>query len=260
MKVIRKISELKALVSTLKSSGKFVGFVPTMGALHEGHLSLIEKSKETCDVTVASIYVNPSQFNDSSDFELYPRTEDQDFEKLIGINCDVVFVPSVKEIESLPLPSKVDISLLENVMEGKERPGHFEGVIQVVYRLFLAVNPDFSFFGEKDFQQIMVVRKMVIDTGLKVKIIDCPIERASSGLALSSRNVRLSKKGIRKASSIYSILTNKELSSVSEKRKELVDQGFEVEYVEVHKMGDSSRLFAAVWLEGVRLIDNIALN
>lgn len=259
MKVIRNIEELKVLVSAHKSRNQTIGFVPTMGALHEGHLSLVERSLEECSLTVVSIYVNPSQFNESSDFDKYPRNEKADLTLLESVNCDVVFIPTVEEVQSLPKPSSVNIGDLADVMEGKERPGHFEGVIEVVYRLFLAVNPDLAFFGEKDYQQIMVVRKMVEDTKLDVQVVDCPIKRESSGLAMSSRNVRLSSHGKTFAASIYSVLNDTTYKSSMEKSKKLDELGFEVEYVEVHKLGVSSRLFAAVWLEGVRLIDNIAV-
>lgn len=259
MKVVRTLKELQAETEVYKKKGKTIGFVPTMGFLHQGHMSLIAASKDQTDVTIASIYVNPSQFNDASDFESYPRDEKADFELLKNHNCDIVFVPSSSEIESLPLPEKVDLAGLENVMEGKERPGHFEGVIEIVYRLFIAVNPDFSFFGEKDFQQIMVVQKMVEATKLTTQIVGCPIIREESGLAMSSRNSRLSETGKEKASLIYEVLNNKGIA-IEDKRSELEQLGLKTEYIEQHNLSNSSRLFAAVWLEGVRLIDNIPVD
>jgi pantoate--beta-alanine ligase len=260
MKVVRSILELKLLVSTYKSEGKTIGFVPTMGALHEGHISLLDKSLNECDLSIVSIYVNPSQFNQQSDFKSYPRNEIDDILKLETGGCDVAFIPEVSDIESLPLPSFVDLGSLENVMEGSNRPGHFKGVIEVVHRLFTAVKPNKAFFGEKDFQQVMVVRTMVSATGLDVEIVDCKILRESSGLAMSSRNVRLSAKGKVQASGIYKVLIDSTLDSVSVKANELKRLGFEIEYVENHKLGEISRLFVAVWLEGVRLIDNIAID
>lgn len=258
MKVVRDISELEHLVSAYKSRGESVGFVPTMGALHDGHISLLMKSKEECDLSIVSIYVNPSQFNQTADFESYPRNEEADLQKLAENNCDIAFLPTVSQIERLPLPTGVNLGSLETVMEGSKRPGHFNGVVQVVYRLLIATKPDKAFFGEKDFQQIMVVKKMVADTKLPVSIISCAILRESTGLAMSSRNVRLSEEGKLKAAQIYQVLSGPGLSGVKE--KELLQRGFEVEYVEEHNLGGLSRLFTAVWLEGVRLIDNIAID
>jgi pantoate--beta-alanine ligase len=260
MKVVRTISELKLLVSTYKSEGKTIGFVPTMGALHNGHISLLQKSKEVCDLSIVSIYVNPSQFNQLSDYKSYPRNELADLSKLKIGGCDIVFIPEVEDIESLPLPRSIELGDLERVMEGLNRPGHFKGVIEVVYRLFLAVQPTKSFFGEKDFQQVMVVQKMVSDTNLKIEIVNCEIIREASGLAMSSRNVRLSTEGKVQASEIYKVLVNRSLQSELVKSNELKRLGFEVEYIEQHKLGDLSRLFVAVWFEGVRLIDNIAID
>ena len=260
MKVVRSISELKLLVSAYKSEGKTIGFVPTMGALHDGHISLLQKSLKICDISIVSIYVNPTQFNQSSDFESYPRNEIEDISKLTVGGCDIAFIPEVEDVESLPLPNTVELGSLEDVMEGLNRPGHFKGVIEVVYRLFCAVQPNKAFFGEKDFQQIMVVRKMVSDTDLNVEIINCEILRENSGLAMSSRNVRLSSSGKVQASRIYEVLLDPKLETESLKSNELERLGFEVEYLEQHNLGDLSRLFVAVWLEGVRLIDNIAID
>ena len=258
MKVARNIADLKQLISAYKLEGKTIGFVPTMGALHDGHISLLNNSLTYCDVSVVSIYINSSQFNQASDFDNYPRTEEVDIFKLAANKCDVVFLPNVEEIEKLPLPGNVDLGGLGNVMEGAKRPGHFQGVIEIVFRLFQCVCPDKAFFGEKDFQQIMVVRKMVLDTNLEVEIIDCDIKREKSGLAMSSRNVKLSATGKVKAAQIYNVLITQSL--ISTKTDILTRLGFDVEYIEVHKLGNLSRLFAAVWLEGVRLIDNIAVD
>ncbi len=260
MKVVHSISELKLLVSTYKSEGKTIGFVPTMGALHDGHISLLQRSLETCDLSIASIYVNPSQFDQSSDFKSYPRNEIEDISRLQEGGCDVVFIPEVEDVESLALPCSVELGALESVMEGSNRPGHFKGVIEVVYRLFTAVQPDRAFFGEKDFQQVMVVRKMVSDTNLNIEVVNCEILRETSGLAMSSRNVRLSPQGRIQAARIYEVLIDDQFNSEFIKLNELKRLGFEVEYLEQHKLGDLSRLFVAVWLEGVRLIDNIAID
>jgi len=218
MKVVRRISELKQLISAYKSEGKSIGFIPTMGALHDGHVSLLNRSRSVCAISVVSIYVNPSQFNQSSDFNSYPRNEQADLYQLKLHKCDIAFLPIVEEIEKRPLPTDVELGTLENVMEGAKRPGHFKGVIEIVYRLFDCVCPDKAFFGEKDFQQIMVVRKMVADTKLEVEIVDCDIKREQSGLAMSSRNVRLSEGGKTKAAQIYKVLMTRNLNSKKSRR------------------------------------------
>lgn len=260
MKVVRQISELKLIVSGYKSASKVIGFVPTMGALHEGHISLLKQSVEICDISIVSIYVNPSQFNVSSDFLSYPRNEIEDLSKLKDGGCDIAFIPEVADIDFLGLPRSVKLGYLENVMEGSNRPGHFKGVIEIVYRLFSVVKPNKAFFGEKDFQQVMVVRKMVADTSLDIEIVSCKILREASGLAMSSRNVRLSDNGKIKAAKIHYVLKSSKFGSDALKYNELKRLGFEVEYLTKHNLGGFSRLFVAVWIEGVRLIDNIAID
>lgn len=259
MKVVRTIADLRSEVEQVKDSNKSIGFVPTMGFLHPGHLSLVEASSKVNDHTVVSIYVNPSQFNEVSDFDNYPRNEEKDLELLASSDCDVVFIPTVQEIEKLPLPDFIDLGNLDKVMEGACRPGHFQGVVEVVYRLFQAVNPTTAYFGEKDFQQLMVIQKMVIESSLPINIIGCPILREASGLAMSSRNSRLSKAGLEKASLIYKVISNSDLSA-DEMKSELFKNSFDVEYVEHYEFLGVRRLFVAAWLEGVRLIDNIALD
>lgn len=259
MKVVRTVVELRSEIEQVRAKNQRVGFVPTMGFLHDGHLSLVEKSNSENECTVVSIYVNPSQFNEASDFDSYPRNEENDIAMLEKTSCMIVFIPSVSEIEVLELPKNVDLRGLENVMEGQCRPGHFQGVIEVVYRLFRAVNPASAYFGEKDFQQLMVIQKMVEDCQLPIKIVGCPVHRERSGLAMSSRNSRLSVAGLDTASFIHQTITNSSLS-IAEMKAELSRKSFDVEYIEAYSFGKGKRLFIAAWLEGVRLIDNIALD
>lgn len=190
-----------------RKNGKIIGFVPTMGALHAGHISLINRAKQSCDLVVCSIFVNPTQFNNLSDLQKYPRTLDSDKRMLEEAGCDVVFAPEIEEIyskEELDLKirniedkswtegKQVDFGILDKVMEGAQRPGHFNGVAQVVSKLFRIVLPHQAFFGQKDFQQLAIIRSMVKQLQMDVEIISCPIEREKDGLAMSSRNVRLS--------------------------------------------------------------------
>lgn len=256
-----------------------VGFVPTMGALHEGHLSLVEKAVKENEVTVVSVFVNPIQFNNKDDFEKYPRTEEEDFKLLAAAGVDAVFAPTEQEM----YPSKnddkkeYDLGKTAEVMEGKYRPGHFQGVARVLDILFRLVNPHRAYFGEKDFQQIAVVRNLIKSEGLNIDIVACPIKRASDGLALSSRNSRLSKEERELAPEIYKTLEysveySKEHSvrATHDTVVERIDAipGMKVEYFEIV----DARTLAPVeeweesnWIVGcitvycgdVRLIDNI---
>lgn len=255
---VNTVDELLKLVRSLKSNGLRIGFVPTMGFLHQGHMSLVQAAQQECDIVIASIYVNPTQFNDPKDFNNYPKDIERD-KSLLDLNsCDYVFIPSQHEIESLPIEN-VDLEGLDEVMEGRFRPGHFRGVVEVVYRLFTACEPDVAFFGEKDFQQLMVIQKMVDALSLPIKIVGVPIVRELNGLAMSSRNVRLSTEGRAKAKVIFETLKGYPAVQRAEAKQKLSDAGFELEYFEVHRFRDSQRLFIAGFLEGVRLIDNIEL-
>jgi pantoate--beta-alanine ligase len=191
MKLIYKASELSQATSSARRAGKFIGFVPTMGALHEGHLSLMHFCRDQNDVAIASIFVNPTQFNDSNDLRNYPRMPDKDIAMLKGEGCDIVFLPDENEMYPVPDTRLFDFGGLENYMEGRHRPGHFNGVAQVVTRLFDIVMPHRAYFGLKDFQQLAIVKKFVSDLRYPVEIIPCPIVRESDGLAMSSRNMRL---------------------------------------------------------------------
>jgi len=274
---IEKSQEIKSLISEYKSEGKIIGFVPTMGALHDGHLSLIAESKKQCDVTVVSIFVNPTQFNDKSDLEKYPRTLEADLSLLQDLKCDIVFTPDVDEMYPEEDSRTFDFGFLETVMEGANRPGHFNGVAQIVSKLFDIVQPNKAFFGKKDFQQVAIINSLVKNYNYSIDIVACPIKRELSGLAMSSRNELLSADDRREAAFINKLITKSvELSkskSVSEV-KAFVEAEFknnnklELEYYEIvddytlENISDwnSSENYTAcivAHIGGVRLIDNI---
>ncbi len=191
MKIVNSIQDLKHYLAEERQHNKRIGFVPTMGALHNGHLSLVKRCVAENDICVVSIFVNPTQFNDKNDLATYPRTLDNDCTLLESAGCDYVFAPSESEMYPEPDTRTFDFGTVSAVMEGARRPGHFNGVAQIVSKLFYAVEPENAYFGEKDFQQIAVIRAMVKQLNLPVKINACPILREADGLALSSRNVRL---------------------------------------------------------------------
>lgn len=277
MEVFSTIKELKATINQHKANGKTIGFVPTMGALHEGHLSLVRTAKEHCDVVVVSIFVNPIQFNNPDDLRTYPRTLDADCEKLQSVGCDMVLAPSVEEMYPEPVKETYNFGELEAVMEGPQRPGHFSGVAVVVRRLFEIVEPTKAFFGEKDFQQLAIIRQLVKQLPMNIDIIGCPVVRAKDGLALSSRNMRLSDRGRRIAPQIYATLQNaiprSHCKSVDEVKRYVIGslecmQVFDIEYFEIvndtslQPITDWSEAQGivgciAAWLDGVRLIDVI---
>ncbi|TWP29580.1 pantoate--beta-alanine ligase [Apibacter muscae] len=281
MVILRNRQDLSDFSSSINDKQLALGFVPTMGALHQGHLSLIQKSIEENQYTLASIYVNPTQFNDISDFEKYPKTEQEDIKKLESIGCDAVYIPSNQDMypEGLEI-DEFTIGTLGDYMEGHSRPGHFDGMITIVRRLFLQIKPSKAYFGEKDFQQLQIIRKFVYDEKLPIKIIGMPIFREDSGLALSSRNSRLSGSFKEEASFIYqSLLKAKKLienckpvSEVISEIKELYDSSiFKLDYfiiaeeenlipVEKLESNKSYRAFITVYAGEVRLIDNIKLD
>lgn len=191
MQVVKHIIDLQTILDIRKKEGVKIGFVPTMGALHEGHLSLVEKAGQETDFVVASIFVNPTQFNDKGDLERYPRDLEKDVALLSSTPCQLIFAPEPEEIYPEPDTRQFNFGSLEEVMEGKFRPGHFNGVAQVVSRLFDIVKPDKAFFGEKDFQQLAIISEMVRRLNIPVEIVPCPIVREKDGLAMSSRNMLL---------------------------------------------------------------------
>lgn len=277
MQVLHTKNELISLIDSFKKEGKSIGFVPTMGALHEGHLSLVKESKKNSDVTVVSIFVNPTQFNDAEDLKRYPRTLDKDVELLEKTGCDVVFAPAVEEIYPEPDTRKFDFGYLESVMEGAKRPGHFNGVGQVVSRLFDIVRPEKAFFGMKDFQQVAIIKQMVKQLNSPMQIIPCPIVREESGLALSSRNTLLDDEHRKNAPHIHATLKKARgmasSLSVNELKKWISDEinrnpYLETEYVEIvddttlkitedWKEPGTKVACVAVYAGKIRLIDNI---
>ena len=214
MKTFSKVSEFKQELSKLEHSG--IGFVPTMGALHAGHRSLVEKARRECDTVVVSVFVNPTQFNDKNDLRNYPRTPEADAAILEAAGADIVLMPTVEEIYPEPDTRQFDFGAIDKVMEGATRPGHFNGVAQVVSRLFQIVEPAKAYFGEKDFQQIAVVKAMVEQLNMGVEIVECPIIRDADGLALSSRNTLLTPEHRAAAPHIYEVI-----SQCADKAKEL---------------------------------------
>ena len=214
MKTFSKVSEFKHELSKLDKSG--IGFVPTMGALHAGHRSLVEKTRRECDTVVVSVFVNPTQFNDKNDLRNYPRTPEADAAILEAAGADIVLMPTVEEIYPEPDTRQFDFGAIDKVMEGATRPGHFNGVAQVVSRLFQIVEPAKAYFGEKDFQQIAVVKAMVEQLNMDVEIVECPIIRDTDGLALSSRNTLLTPEHRAAAPHIYEVI-----SQCADKAKEL---------------------------------------
>ena len=209
MKVINKTSDLQAIIEQFKNDGKSIGLVPTMGALHKGHLSLVKNSISNNDITVVSIFVNPTQFNNPNDLASYPRTVEKDLELLQTVGCDVVFAPEADDIYSKSETDsrfEFDFEGLDKVMEGKFRPGHFNGVVQIVSKLFYLVRPNRAYFGEKDFQQLAIIRLMTRRYNLPIEIVPCPIVREDSGLALSSRNSLLKDNEKQVAQHIYAVL------------------------------------------------------
>ena len=278
MKTVRTAKELREAVAALKAEGRSVGFVPTMGALHAGHVSLIEKARADNDAVVVSVFVNPTQFNNPDDLRTYPRTEEADCRKLLEAGVDIAFLPTVEEIYPEPDTRVFDLGPVAEVMEGAMRPGHFNGVAQVVSRLFRMVQPDRAYFGEKDFQQISVIRRMVELEGFDMEIVACPIKREADGLALSSRNVRLSAEQRAIAPNIHRILAasvaDARSKSVADVKQAVTDainaiDGMEVEYYEIvnpadmqpvaewSEAGDEAVGCVTVYMGDVRLIDNI---
>lgn len=281
MKVLKTKKDLKTYFQDSNYFDAKTGLVPTMGALHQGHLSLIKESKRNNQVTVASIFVNPTQFDKKEDLERYPRTIENDLKLLEQVGCDIVFIPSVEEIYNKTVVSNhFDFDGLEHEMEGKYRLGHFNGVGTIVKAFLEIVNPTHAYFGEKDFQQLQIIKKMVEKNHLNVKIIGCPIYREKSGLAMSSRNERLSSQQRSEAAIIYKILTIVKEKSTTDSIEEITNwvknqfkkhSLFELEYFtiadEATLKNASSffakkkyRAFIAVFADSVRLIDNLSLN
>ena len=281
MKIIRSIKELHAVIESLKNTQKTLGFVPTMGALHDGHKSLVEQSVAENDFTIVSIFVNPTQFNNPSDLEKYPRYLEKDVDLLQKVGCDYIFAPESKDIyqeDELNNRFEFDFGGLDSVMEGRFRPGHFNGVVQIVSKLFQLVKPDKAYFGEKDFQQLSIIHRMVDVMNIDVQIIDCQIIREESGLAMSSRNERLSPEQRKNAVQISKVLFESRNFVPRLKPSEIVNwvteqinkvPGLDVEYYEIVDVKSLQTVNSwekptvgciAVFCGEVRLIDNIRYN
>lgn len=280
MLTVKKIADIKQLIGNWKEEGKQIGFVPTMGALHQGHVSLVKKALIDNDIVVVSIFVNPTQFNDQNDLKNYPRTLDKDALLLESVGCNAIFAPDVNEIYPEPDTRVFDFSPLDRPMEGAYRPGHFNGVGQIVSKLFNIVMPHRAYFGEKDFQQLAIIQKMVRDMNLPITIIPCPIVREADGLALSSRNTLLSSEQRAIAplisQTLFEAVKQAPSKSVSDVKQWVIDtlnavEGFEVDYFEIvdskdltsvkdwEQNGDKQGCIA-VKVGSIRLIDNVRFN
>ncbi|MCU4581851.1 pantoate--beta-alanine ligase [Acinetobacter gyllenbergii] len=278
MKTETTIQGLTASLAPARSSKKLIGFVPTMGNLHEGHLTLVREAKKLCDVVVVSIFVNPIQFGAGEDFESYPRTLEQDSRLLADVGCDIIFAPTVEQMYGTqPRLTNISVGQITDDLCGKSRPGHFDGVAVVVTKLFNIVQPDFAFFGQKDYQQLAVIRQLVQDLNMSLEVIGVPIVRAEDGLALSSRNGYLTEQQRTVAPTIYQLLKQAEqqlhegqalsqvLANIS---AQLTQAGFVVDYVEarqtnlqpIQQFDQNLVLFIAAKLGSTRLIDNLQID
>ena len=282
MIIYKEVAALKKKIKAIRKSGKTIGFAPTMGALHQGHISLITASRKQCDITVCSIFVNPTQFNDKIDFDKYPKTISNDIFLLETSGCDILFLPEVEEIYPFGMHATTHYNLgdVEYILEGKYRPGHFQGVCQVVHRLLDIVNPNYLFMGQKYYQQCMVIKSLVNLVKKEVRMVIVKTVREETGLAMSSRNLRLSYEQKKNAPGIFTILNyiKTNLSSVpipqleTDSKNYLLNNGFsKVDYVSIADadtlqpgadVSEVKRLVAlvAAFTGGVRLIDNMLLT
>jgi pantoate--beta-alanine ligase len=273
LKIFKQISAVKYFVKEAKKLNKKIAFVPTMGSLHDGHLTLIKNAKNNADIVIVSIFINKTQFNDIKDYELYPQNLESDIKMLEKANVDVLFCPSASEIYDENFSFKIIPTDMVDCLCAKDRVGHFDGVALIITKLFNIVNPHFAYFGEKDFQQLAIIKKLVKDLNFDVEIFGVATVRESSGLAMSSRNQRLSADAKIKASMLYKILNEIKINPqiIEDKKQELLANGFEkIDYLEIRNednlklnmnifSSQRRRIFIAVYLEGVRLIDNLSL-
>lgn len=281
MRIFKKTFDIKEYLLQNKKIGVSIGFVPTMGALHQGHISLLEAAKKNCSLVVSSIFVNPTQFNDKADFDNYPVTIESDIDKLERAGCDVLFLPTVTEMypHGETLNGKYNLGYLETVLEGKYRPGHFQGVCQVVHRLLNIIPANNLYLGQKDYQQCMVIKKMLQLTKINTNVIICPTLREDDGLAMSSRNMRLNETERKKSVAIFEALSfikkNIVPGDINSLKKQvflsLVEKGFKPDYVEIASSNNLSiidvwdgkiKLVAliAAFNGKIRLIDNLLLQ
>jgi pantoate--beta-alanine ligase len=279
LKIFNSRQAVHNYLNELRASGKSIGFVPTMGALHAGHLSLIKLARQKADVIVCSIFVNPTQFNDIKDLENYPRPIEDDIRKLEEVNCNVLFIPGVSEMYNSAEKWNMELGNFDNILEGKIRPGHYQGVTQIVKKLFDTINPHYAFFGQKDYQQFMVISYMVKKLRVKTKLVLCPIIRESDGLAMSSRNIYLSPDDRKNALALSKALTKvKErykTKTIPQIKKEVESYlksapGIEIEYFEIFnansfeatssKRPASLIALVAAKVGSIRIIDNMILK
>jgi pantoate--beta-alanine ligase len=279
LKVINTIAALKSLLEPIKLAQQKIALVPTMGALHKGHVSLIDMAKEQADVVVCSIFVNPTQFTDPKDLEKYPRPLEHDMKMLLEAGCDVVFMPSVTEMYPKPEDWHIDLGAAEFLLEGEFRRGHYQGVTQIVKKLFDAVSPDIAFFGQKDFQQVLMIKNMVSFFQLPIQIVSCPIIREDDGLAMSSRNIHLNEADRRNALVLSKALNYVRdhfnalpIAELLSHAKEMIDQtpGVVLDYFtvangetlqpEYDKSHHNLVALVAAKVGETRLIDNMILN
>ena len=274
MQVVHTVEEIKQ--KRIEFSQRKIGFVPTMGALHEGHLALVKKCKSESELSIVSIFVNPTQFNDNKDLEKYPNTIEVDLKSLEQMDVDIVFIPKYEDLYQNEQKLDVNIIEIEQKMEGSKRPGHFEGVIRVLSIFFNLIKPNYAYFGEKDYQQVLVVQQLINQHFPTISLIKCPTIRERNGLAKSSRNKLLSESAFNRSGEIYSTLkwikeniTAQSINSILDDGMRKLSERFEVEYLELRNENnleetsnslENSRLFVAVQIESIRLIDNIALN
>jgi pantoate--beta-alanine ligase len=281
MILLKTTIEMSIFVAEMHKNDTIIGFVPTMGALHKGHISLIEASKQKAQVTICSIFVNPTQFNNASDFEKYPITIEKDIELLKTAGCDVLFLPTSKQIypDGFDTTSTFELGFLDTILEGQYRSGHFNGVCMVVKRLLQIVQPNFLLLGQKDYQQCMVIKKLITITNIKTQVFICPTLREQNGLAMSSRNMRLTEIEKQHAAILFvtlnNIKNNLQAGDVTYLTKQaktfLTEKGFKVDYVEIadannltiiNNWDGKTKLVAlvAAYINEVRLIDNMLFN
>jgi len=278
MKMLKKIDEVRNEINRIKKENKIIGFVPTMGYLHKGHISLIKKAKEECDYVVVSIFVNPTQFCPGEDFDRYPRDIKRDIKILENEKVDLLFNPDIDEMYKKDHKTWVIVDEISDIYEGKFRPGHFKGVCTVVIKLFNIIQPDKAYFGWKDFQQLIIIKKMVDDLNIPVEIIGCPTIREDDGLAASSRNVYLNEEDRKKALCLYKALKKIEEMIKKEKiydcevlikeGKKIIEkeEGVEIQYLDIVNMDNMKKIekiegrvaiIGAIKIGNVRLIDNL---
>jgi pantoate--beta-alanine ligase len=281
MQIIKTIRDMQALSRSFRVNGKTIGFVPTMGALHEGHLSLVRRSRDECDMTVVSIFVNPTQFGPKEDYARYPRDQEGDLKKLESMGVDAVFMPEVREMYPESADVTIDVGNMGRILCGRSRPGHFNGVALVVTKLFNIVMPDRAYFGQKDFQQSVIIRRLVRDLNFDIDIIVCPIVREPDGLAMSSRNLYLSNEEKQAATILYKALKLgkdlilsrgiKDASSVKQEMSTIIasEPLARIDYIEIvdtenlHSVNEivpPVALCLAVWVGNTRLIDNLIVG